>query len=108
MEASEKGSVVEDGEKFLDSNDKTPHRTEDLEAAKDLVLNDAVLRNDPLTGAIIKRGGFTAKGAKVIDFGRFIHARKEELKTNPPYGKTGPELTKDNVVTHSDPNEKVE
>lgn len=108
METSEKGSVVEDGEKFLDSNDKTPHRPEDLEAVRDLVLNDSVLRNDPVTGAIIKRKGFTAKGEKVTDFGRFIHARKEELKANPPYGKTGPELTKNNAVTHSDPNEKVE
>jgi len=98
---AEKFDGDEDYKKWLDPEDKSPHRPEDLEAARALVLENPILRNDSITASILKRGGFTVKGEKVTNFDRFLDWRLKKLEADLPYGKSGARARNDLLIDHS-------
>jgi len=83
------------------SQDNQP---EDFEAAKKLVAESSVLRNDLYSKQVIENGGYTNEGKKIEDIGMFLAARETELSGKLNMAAERNPDDEDNAgVVHSDP-----
>ncbi len=85
------------------------NRPIDKEAALELVQTSPVLRDDTYTMQVIRDGGYTIEGkfTPITHYDDFLAERERVLKAG-SQSKGGPGIKPEHMVTHSDPNEKVE
>ena len=78
----------------------SPFSQEDIDAAKELILNDEVLKNDAFANEVVEKEGLLGTGEYVKDLGNWLAERKNAIESGQTSAKF--EANVNNMVVGSE------